>query len=335
MQTIHSSGENLLSLLNEVLDLSKIDAGALSLDSIPFSPREVFADIVSLHMPRANAAGLNLEVDIADSLPAQLTGDPTRLRQIIVNYVSNAIKFTASGTVRFLVRWQPLGEDSGRLTAEVADTGIGKTEEQLVKLFRPFQQADESTPRRFGGTGQGLAICRELAHRMHGEVGCLTGPAQGSTFWISLTLPVVARKEKVKRRPKLLLETSTLRDLRVLLAEDNPVNREVALAWLQRAGCQVQVAKTGLEATQLFAAQPFDLILMDCHMPEMDGYAATAAIRQAPNGARIPIIAITANALTGERNECLAAGMNDYVAKPFRPEDLIRTLEKWAGGVPV
>jgi signal transduction histidine kinase/CheY-like chemotaxis protein len=329
VQTIESSGQSLLTLLNDILDLSKIEAGELRIESTPFLVRPIFSDVVDLIATHASTKGLNLNSSLDPTLPSRLLGDPTRLRQILSNFFSNAVKFTKQGQIDLAVKWTPSSSHSGSLYFSVTDTGIGLSPQQQAQLFRPFQQGDESTTRHFGGTGLGLSICKELAARMGGTVGCSSQLGVGSTFWAQIPfqfLPADLPTEPLGTTANY----PSLNGLRVLLAEDSIVNQKLTMTWLDRFGANATLARNGEEAVALFATHPFDLILMDCHMPALDGYQATAAIRATPKGSEVPIIALTANALVGERENCLAKGMNDFLTKPFLPQDLLAALQRWS-----
>ncbi len=329
VQTIESSGQSLLTLLNDILDLSKIEAGELRIEAIPFNAHQVFTAVIDLMSNHASTRGLNLNSSIDPALPPRLLGDPTRLRQILSNFLSNAVKFTRQGHIDLEVKWTPLSSHSGTLRFAVTDTGIGLSPAQQAQLFQPFQQGDESTTRHFGGTGLGLSICRELASRMGGTVGCTSQIGEGATFWAEIPFEALP-EDATADQPETGTTYASLNGLRVLLAEDSAVNQKLTLTWLDRFGATATLAKNGEEAVALFAEHTFDLILMDCHMPVLDGYQATAAIRATTKGATIPIIALTANALVGERENCLAAGRNDFLTKPFLPQDLFAALQRWS-----
>jgi signal transduction histidine kinase/DNA-binding response OmpR family regulator len=473
--TIKTSGESLLSIINDILDFSKIEAGKLELERVDFAPRTLLEDLAELFAERAQAKGLELIVRVDDAVPAWVCGDPHRLRQILMNLVSNAIKFTAAGEVVVDCTWAEAvehaagGEVARLLRFEVRDTGIGITAEQQARLFAAFSQADGSTTRKFGGTGLGLAIAKELSHLMGGDIGVDSAPDRGATFWftVSVTPPQAApvsapaadglcgRRllivednptnrailEEQARGWGMVVETASdghkalallrqaaargepfalalvdmkmprmnglelvrtikadpaLADLpavmltslgregeiaaareagvaaylskpvrqdelrktiaealhpraghepgarttasaptqlagRVLLAEDNPVNQAVALGMLEALGLTVDIADNGRQAIDRVAADRYDLVLMDCQMPEMDGFAATAEIRrrEQESGAHLPIVALTANAIDGDREICIAAGMDDYLAKPFTGEQLRVLVVRW------
>ena len=335
------SARSLLGIINDILDFSKIEAGKLDLERIAFDPALAVEEVVAMFEARAEARGLRLDVVVAKGLPPAVLGDPLRLRQIVTNLVANAIKFTAAGGVRVRVEASG-GEDAAEgITVTVADTGIGMTPQVQARIFKPFAQADGSTTRQFGGTGLGLAIARELAQLMHGEIRVHSAPGRGSEFRVRLNLPHTATPE-----PRALARQTTgpLAPIRsfagctVVLAEDNPVNREVAEALLARYGVNVLVATNGAEAIEAVARHPCDLVLMDCQMPEVDGFEAARAIRHKEAAVkhggvgvcrRLPVVALTANAMKGDRERCLAAGMDDYLAKPFSAGQLGDILERW------
>jgi two-component system sensor histidine kinase/response regulator len=472
LETIHHSGQALLQIINDILDFSKIEAGRLELEVVPFNLRDVVEDTALLLAERAQQKGLELLIDLPSSLPARVSGDPVRLRQILVNLASNAIKFTERGEVVIRVAVLERDAETVRLQVEVIDTGIGIAPAAKAKIFESFTQADGSTTRRFGGTGLGLAICRQLLQLMGGEMNLESAPGVGSRFWFTLRLPVQAdftdqpvcqRRQdlqgvrvlvvddnatnreilhhqvsawgmrdsaaasaaealallraapqageayeaaildwhmpgmdgielahRIQADPsipplKLLMLTSSGLDngvvpatsggieaclhkpvrqaelfsclchvlgttvpdaeqvpapadqpmrfnARVLVAEDNPVNQEVARAMLALLGCQAEVVANGREAVEAVSGTTYDLILMDCHMPLLDGFAATAETRQREQTSgrpAVPIVALTANVVKGFRDQCLAVGMNDYLSKPFTQEQLQAVLKRW------
>ena len=332
--TLRQSAESLLHLLNNVLDLSKIESGRLELENIAFSPQRLVEEMAQPFMHAASAKGVLLTVVVGADVPPAVLGDPFRIRQIVSNLLTNALKFTEHGTIAVSLTCEcdagAAARDAGecRLCYAVSDTGIGIARAVAEKLFAPFSQADSSTTRRFGGTGLGLVIIRELAQRMGGEVGFESEEGRGSTFWF--------RQRAVRHAgplpgPQPLAAAGSLAGMRVLLAEDNAVNREIAAAILQSLGCEVELADDGAQAVVAARAGAHDLILMDCQMPVMDGYTASRSIRRdEQQGGRtaVPIIALTANALAGDREQCLAAGMDDYVTKPVTREQLAAALRR-------
>ncbi len=345
-QTIYHSGDALRAIIDDILDFSKIEAGKLALESIPFNLRNVIREVEELLAPRARGKKLEFVCNVDPDVPTHVTGDPGRLRQILVNLMSNAIKFSARGKVAVDVKRLDSGYTASegqicRLGFAVADTGIGIEPAQAAQLFQPFNQADNSTTRKYGGTGLGLAISKQLVEMMGGQMGLESKPGAGSRFHFSMRAGIVAAPA-VPAPPR---ETSRSpqcapRDVRVLVIEDNAVNQEVARAMLQGFGCEVEVASNGREGVAAAERARFDVIFMDCQMPEMDGFEATRVLRQHESAGagdatvrRVPIIALTANAMTGDRERCLATGMDDYLAKPFKREQLFKVLMAWIPAV--
>ncbi|MBK7661613.1 MAG: response regulator [Betaproteobacteria bacterium] len=329
----HRSGESLLGIINDILDYSKIEAGRLSIENTPFDLAALVREVSDLLAPGAAAKGVALQVAWEPGVPRWVSGDPMRLRQVLLNLAGNAVKFTECGEVDLRVR-QAAGEDgTPRLAFSVRDTGIGIEPIALGRLATPFTQADESTTRRYGGTGLGLAISRQLVGLMGGTLDIESTPGRGSTFAFSIPLQAAVgppHQEATAPRP-----APSRRCGRILLAEDNPVNQQVACAFLENAGHAVAVVANGREAVRESVTGAFDLVLMDCQMPEMDGFAATAEIRRSQDGAaRTPIVAVTANALAGDRERCLASGFDDYLAKPYREEALLAVVNRWLGDAP-
>ncbi len=343
LQKVANAAEHLLSVINNVLDFSKIEAGKLQLERRPFTVDEVLDNIANMTTQSAAAKRLRVETDIAPELRGRmLLGDPQRISELLLNFAGNAVKFTDSGFVRLAVRLD--GEATAQrlpLRFEVRDSGIGIEGEAQSRLFRDFEQADSSTTRRYGGTGLGLAICRRLAELMGGQVGVNSALGRGSTFWFSLAVepaaePPAAAAPALAARPhsarERLTELARQAPRRLLLAEDNPVNQEVAVALIGSAGLAVDVAADGQQAVDMVQAGDYALVLMDVQMPVMDGLDATRAIRRLPQGAELPILAMTANAFDEERQRCLDAGMDDHVAKPVVAEQLFATLHDWLSG---
>ncbi len=335
-EQVARSGDQMMAVINDVLDLSRIESGKFELDIADFDLHETIEQACAMVGPQADAKGLELKLALARGLPTRVRGDSTRIRQVLSNLVSNAVKFTAEGSI--VVRVAPLGGSGGnaRLRFEVADTGIGVDPQALERLFQPFEQADASTTRNYGGTGLGLAIARELIERMGGRIGAASEPAVGSTFWFELELGLaatLAEPARSQEEPRHVSARANRSAPLVLVAEDNPVNQIVAVRALEHCRCRAQVAADGEAALRALAAEHFDAVLMDCQMPGMDGYRATAELRLREHaeggGRRVPVIAMTASAMKGDIERCLAAGMDDYISKPMRPGVLLETLRRW------
>lgn len=335
-QAIHSSGKSLLTIINDILDFSKIDAGKLNLESIDFNLHETVLEIASLFANRAEEMGLSFDCNIAAGVPEQVRGDPNRLRQILTNLVDNALKFTHAGSVNITVAVAPdlACTSTCWIMFTVEDSGIGISAETQSRLFRSFSQADGSTTRKYGGTGLGLAICKQLAELMGGHISVDSTAGQGSRFRFTLPLMCVesAVPANTGRSPARPDDTKFM-GRRILVAEDNVVNQKVIQHLLRHLGAQVDIAANGSDAAALAQTGGYDLILMDCQMPVMDGYQATALIRRT-NPSAAPIIAMTANAMQGAREQCLAAGMNDYLTKPIQEEELVNMLARWLDHAP-
>jgi len=331
LEKILMSGEHLLGIIDDILDFSKIEAGKFQIENANLDLRSVMDSLASLMGGKAAAKGLKLIVEVDPALPVRLRGDPLRLRQVLLNFADNAIKFTAQGEVAISARKVGEGSDGCEVRFEVRDSGIGMNATELAMLFRSFQQTDGSVTRKYGGTGLGLSISKRLVELMGGEVGVASEPGRGSTFWFRLRLDDGVQDGAPVMPPASdRRETqSALRSTRILLAENNLFNQQVAREFLELAGCVVQVANDGAEALALLRREHFDCVLMDVQMPVMDGLEATRQIRANPAFATMPVIALTANALEEERQHCVNAGMNDFITKPVRPEILYATLAKW------
>jgi len=329
---IKRSGDALLDIINDILDFSKIEAGKLMLEEARYNLRTVCEDVVALMKPKAAEKGLRLSLEYASDTASELMGDAARVRQILLNLTGNAVKFTSQGGVHIDVRLVHTGE----IKISVTDSGDGIAEEIQDKLFERFTQADSSTTRRYGGTGLGLAICKRLTELMGAKIGLTSELGVGSTFWFTQpakSIPAESIREDegthLSARAISRLVESAQR-VRVLLADDNEVNRLLGKRLLERAGCSVETANDGKEAVALLENSSFDLIFMDCHMPRMDGFEATRILRQTQaDSRRIPIIALTASVTARDREACLNAGMDDFLGKPLDVEQLYVMVEKW------
>ena len=336
IETARRSAEALLGIINGILEISKIEAGKIELEENAFDPRKEVRQVTEAFAEMAHSKGLQLNCTLSANLPRTVLGDSGRLRQILTNLIGNAVKFTEAGEVGIQVRAAETDALSVLIGFEVSDTGIGIPPDKQRHIFDAFAQADGSTTRRYGGTGLGLSIARQLCEMMGGSIDLTSEPGRGSTFRFSVRL---ARPE-AEGAPELVApersEATSAKDFagaRVLLVEDNPVNLEVAQAVLETSGCDVETATNGLEALESFERGQYRLIFMDCQMPEMDGFEAAAEIRrrEAGSGSRVPIIALTASAIEGDREQCLAAGMDDYLPKPFTAEQIRSALANWVG----
>ncbi len=330
---VQVSGEALLGIINDILDFSKIEAGKLELEDEAFDPANTVSRVAGLVDQQARARGLQMVVECDPDLPFSVRGDEGRLRQILLNFATNAIKFTSIGRVTIRASLDGLQPDEGAAVRfEVVDTGTGIADDVAGRLFQPFVQADASTTRRYGGTGLGLAICRQLATAMGGEVGLESRLGQGSNFWLRLTFagaePLGQTSEgSVRELPR---QRSLGRPGKILVVEDHLINQQVTQAYLAHLGYDSQIVQNGLEALAALEEESFDAVLMDCHMPDMDGYQATEEVRRREgDSVHTPIIAMTASALEQDRGKCIAAGMDDYLAKPIADGELKRVLARW------
>ncbi|WP_374340443.1 PAS domain S-box protein [Azonexus sp.] len=342
LERLHKVGDaahHLLAIINQILDISKIEAGKLELEPVDFPIERVIDNTVELVIDRLQSRGLRFVRQIDPALPPLLHGDPLRIGQILLNYLSNAIKFTERGEIRLEISLEERLGDELRIRFAVSDTGIGIPPEHQARLFRAFEQADKSMTRRFGGTGLGLAIAQHLAELMGGATGLSSTPGQGSTFWFTARLrPGVAEPAAdvvaVAPEDAERLLASHYRNARILVVEDNPINQEVALDLLRGVGLQADLAVDGAEAVRMVGQVPYDLVLMDIQMPVLDGLGATRLIRAEPRWRQLPILAMTANAFGEDRQRCLEAGMNDHVPKPVDPRHLYSMLIKWLPAPP-
>jgi PAS domain S-box-containing protein len=331
-QTIQSSAEALLTIINDILDFSKIEAGKLDFETIDIDLPYVLAGTLGLMQCQAQAKGIQIHSTVEANVPAFLRGDAGRLRQVLINLLNNAIKFTAEGEIRLQISLDRQSDETAVLRFRISDTGIGIPPEVQERLFEAFAQGDASTTRKYGGTGLGLAICKQLVAKMRGDIGVESAPGQGSTFWFTVELtkqpanPV--RPVEVEPAGEQSAEVAPLASgLRILIAEDNVVNQRVAAYELSQLGYSADTVADGCEVLEALSRIPYAIILMDCHMPELDGYETTRRIRAA-GGHQPYIIAITANAMQGDKEVCLAAGMDNYVSKPLRGSELKAALLK-------
>jgi PAS domain S-box-containing protein len=329
---VSAAAHHLLGIINDILDLSKIEAERLELEDREFTLQHVMDNALGMLRERALAKGLALSGEIDASVPGRLRGDPLRLEQILLNFLSNAIKFSEQGRITVRARAAPLTAGEVTLMMEVSDHGIGIDAEQQARLFQPFSQADDSTSRRYGGTGLGLVIAKRLAKLMGGDVGVQSNPGEGSVFWMTARL-IATRAEAPGTVPHPLSVENDIAarhaGARILLADDDPVNQEVTLALLRRLLLTVDVVSNGAEAVERVRLSDYTLVLMDVQMPVMDGLQATRHIRALPSREHLPILAMTANAYAEDRQECLAAGMNDHITKPVAPAKLYASLLRW------
>ena len=335
LDTLRLSAKTLLGIINDILDFSKIEAGRMVLETLPFTPTVLVEEVVSIMAPAAHSKGLTVRTELSSSLPHSVAGDPLRLRQILLNFVGNAIKFTACGEV--VIRAMRLKKGEGQsawLRFEVQDTGVGIPPEKQAGIFDAFTQADSSVTRQYGGTGLGLAICKRLVELMGGQIGVYSQPGQGSCFWFEVPLPVIqenAPEETTAQPSGSALNSHELDGVRVLLVEDNPVNQKVAIRMLQKLGCVVELAENGQQALEKLERASYDIVLMDMQMPVMDGLTATRLLRQREQqtGHHQVVIALTANAMQTDRELCLEAGMDDYLSKPLTLDALQVMLLRW------
>lgn len=324
------STEHLLKVINDILDFSRIERSELELEHIPFNLAELIGACAQSFQHSAVQRGLALNLRIPEDMRGlQVQGDPTRIRQILVNLVGNALKFTEQGRVSIEAQWQSLDHELLWFTCSVRDSGIGISSESLELMFNAFQQADSSISRRYGGTGLGLPIARTLAERMGGTLRAQSEEGRGSVFTLEIPLALYKQALPPMAAPRLLNGNGHGQGRNVLLVEDNPVNQTVIEAMLRSLGFTVSVATDGAQAVRNAQGSEFEVILMDCRLPIIDGYEATRQIRRLPGRSDVPIIALTANALQGDRETCLSAGMNDYLAKPFKRNDLQQILQRW------
>ena len=335
-RTVQYSAEALLVIINDILDFSKIEAGKMAFEKVEFNLQDTIKSSIDLLLLRAQEKNLALNYTIAPDVCRRVVGDTSRLRQILLNLLGNAVKFTEKGHATLEVTQIGETEDESHLRFSIRDTGIGMTEATQKKLFQSFTQADASTNRKFGGTGLGLAICRRLVELMGGEIGVNSVLNKGSTFWFSIHLAKQKNLSRAEEKPIAAALSGApaadqFKGIEILLAEDNRVNQVVGLRQLQKLGCSVSIAGNGHEAMDLWRDRKTRVILMDCQMPEMDGFEATQKIRELERTQNLPytyIIALTACAMEGDRELCLAAGMDDYISKPVKDRELKEALSR-------
>lgn len=341
-ETVKVCGDSLLGIINDILDFSKIEAGKLTVEMSDFDPRQTVNSVIEVLIEQAHDKGIELTAAVHINVATGLRGDAGRLRQVLTNLIGNAIKFTEVGKVSVQVTQETKTDVDAILHFTIKDTGIGLSEPDEARLFQPFTQADGSTTRKYGGTGLGLAISKQLVELMDGEIGFTSELGRGSSFWF--TVPVKSQlngSDAAALRPSskavmhlTLVEAQTKADLRILLVEDYVINQDVATRQLEKLGYQADVVDDGLAALKALQVDRYDIVLMDCQMPRLDGYDASAEIRRREaaitGGRHIPIVAMTANAMMGDREKCIAAGMDDYITKPIRADDLQRVLDQWS-----
>jgi len=331
IQTIMESTQELMRIIDELLDISRIEAGEMRLHPEPFSPRETVEKVILLFADRAGRKGVDLSITIHDSVPKQMLGDSGRVRQILINLIGNALKFTPAGHIQIQMQAERI-ESGWNLVTDVKDTGIGMTPELQERIFEKFTQGDTSSKREYGGTGLGLAITRQLVRLMGGEITVASEVDNGTTFQFNLKLGCAEPVEPAPAPPVVPADDQEIIGADILLVEDNLVNQKVSTAMLKKLGCNVVVAPNGVRALEQITLRKFDLILMDCQTPILDGFETTRAIRQMVGDIRaIPIVAMTAHALKEDREKCLEAGMDDYLAKPVHRDALIAVLRKYCG----
>jgi CheY-like chemotaxis protein len=336
LKTIHLSAKTLLSLISNILDFSSIEAGKVAVVKLPFAPCAVCREVAELFDFTVKSKGVNLLVHIDCNLDGNFIGDANRVRQILINLVGNAVKFTEKGTIELRLQAQDESEEGVLLHFIVRDTGMGMPADKIPLLFNKFSQISESLKHRAQGSGLGLAICKGLVTILGGEIGVESTIGKGSSFWFKIRLARSSQPEIPSHEPSLERaspdESIILNGLHVLVADDVELNSMLMVINLEKEGCRVDVAADGVEATEMAMKSNYDIILMDCIMPQMDGYEATVKIRELElaTNRHVPIIALTANAIVGEREKCIAAGMDDFLTKPFNIEEVLATIRRWS-----
>ena len=336
LNTILDSGSSLLTVINDILDFSKIEAGKMLLENNEFNLKTISNDVIRLFDSKAEEKNIQLLLNIDDDCPIELIGDSLRIKQVLQNLVSNAIKFTAQGIIKINISGTKTSDNTATFVLKVIDQGIGIDKKSQGKLFSDFTQVDSSTTRKFGGTGLGLAICKQLVTLMHGEIGVQSQSGKGATFWLTLSLPINNNSNaEDKKSLNLNSEQRSMLTGKILLVEDNAVNQMVAKAFLQKFGLKPDIAENGLIAVQKFESESYDLVLMDCQMPVLDGFEATLKIREIERSdtskkvSPLPIVALTANVHDKDKERCTAVGMNDYLSKPISEKELYFILSKY------
>ena len=338
VETIYKSGNNLLSILNDILDISKIEAGELKIENVPFHLNTVIMEMQQLFSPIAQDKGLEILLNRQGSIPSTIIGDLGRVQQILRNLISNALKFTEQGSISIIVKVIDR-EERKSLYIAVKDTGIGIPKDKLDIIFEKFSQADTSTSRKYGGTGLGLTICYQLTKMMGGRIGVESSIGKGAMFWFEIPLNVADNEEvAVNLYSEDKLDPSELllpKDIKILVVDDHPVNQKLVKKMLTNLELiHIDIATNGMQAIEMIEENKYDVVLMDCQMPELDGYQATRILRDKEKKqgvACLPVIALTANAMVGDREKCFDAGMNDYLSKPVKTDKLTRVLKKWVG----
>jgi PAS domain S-box-containing protein len=331
-ELVRDSGRSLLKVVNDILDLTRIQARKMSIANAPFDWHSMLDQVIALLKPEAAKKGIALQVEQSESMPREFVGDADRIKQILVVYLTNALKFTSAGSILVTVTAKPATDHCFELMICVRDTGPGISADEQSKLFQPFSQIDSSSTRRHGGVGLGLAIARCLAELMGGSVGVTSSAGRGATFWLKLNLPTTSRAERAYEQANGAKPGRQDSSNRVLLVEDNAEGQQVAINMLLKLGCQCDLASDGLMAVKMIQQNEYAVVFMDCQMPDLDGYSATEEIRKwerAVGRAAVPIVALTAHAMRGDRERCLESGMTDYLPKPFGLEELRSALDRW------
>ncbi len=335
-EMVKKSADSLLRIVNDILDFSKIEAGKLDLEFVPFEPRDIISEVVQVISFNSKAKGVKIDYTIDENVPETLVGDPTRVKQLLLNFGSNAVKFTEEGSVSIDADLIEQNENECIVKFHVKDTGLGIPDDKLEGIFYPFKQADTSTTRKFGGTGLGLAICKELAELMQGAVGVESVPEQGSTFWFTIPLKKFTNEKTLNGNHDTVFTSKTaaypLKGMKILTAEDDKMSQLVVQKFLETEGVTVDFVETGAEALDAFEVTEYGAILMDIQMPDMGGHEATKEIRKREKntGKHVPIIILTASAMAEDREECIRTGADDFISKPVDKTRLMRTLLKYS-----